>query len=338
MKSTAAFPITPLYPMNSTKPGPQRRPHALLLAVLALAGVLLPRVSAAAAAELQVVDLIYRESPTSIVNLGLNTTTASAPFAKEPAVSAQVLRGKFRFGSTETNALAFLWDRRSGKLFLDLNRNLDLTDDAGGVLVPQRGNSGNYASFTNVHLTLRTPAAEQPLAGDLTLWGYGSQPNGWFALRSFWHGKARLQGADWEVGLIAGDFSRPDPTQANWLLLRPWSKQDQPFAAQDGSLQAVRFARKLFLNGQGYTLTLTNTTTGRTGVPQLRLQPEQPTLGEAKLAGKFIERLMLDGDYLVVLDRPASSVRLPLGSYAEPQVCLQAGGASAHLDSNHLPS
>lgn len=325
--------------MISTSPSLDRLRRVCLALLLALTtpGSLLAAESAPPPAPTQAVDLVYHETQTSFLNLGLDTTSVSAPFAKEPAVGAQTLRGKLKFGGAESNAIAFLWDRKAGKLFLDLNRNLDLTDDASGSFSTLRGLTGTYQSFTNVHLTLKTPAGERPLVGDLALWDYSSRPNGSFALRSLWQGRMTLQGEDLEIGLIGGGFERLDAGQSNWLLLRPWARHDRLFSTHDGSLQAVPFARKLFLNGRGYALTLTNAPADKPTTLQLQFREETPVLGEAKIAGQFIQRLLMEGSYTVVLDQPAAVVRIPVGSYSEPQVCLQSGDTSAYLETERIP-
>ena len=57
----------------------------------------------------------------------------NAPFLKEPETSPQhVFRFLLRFGKDTNNAIALIWDQPKHKLYLDLNRNLDLTDDPAG--------------------------------------------------------------------------------------------------------------------------------------------------------------------------------------------------------------
>ena len=67
-------------------------------------------------------------------SIGTSTRT-NTPFLKEPELSKQgVFRSVLRFGKKDTNnAIALIWDQPKSKLYLDLNRNLDLTDDPAGV-------------------------------------------------------------------------------------------------------------------------------------------------------------------------------------------------------------
>jgi hypothetical protein len=280
----------------------------------------------------QTAELSHHEAEFSFVNLHLALQRASTAFVREPEVGNRVFRGELSLGGQDSQAIALLWDRESAKLYLDLNRNLDLTDDSEGVYTSSRNYGGSYQSFTNVHLPLRGPLGERPLAGDLALWDYGRQPGASFALRSFWQGRAVLSGEEWQVGLIQQSLQQPILAGSAYLLLRPWSQQSEPFTTYDGSLQAVRFAPRLFLNGHSYDVTLTNTATGDL---RLEFREGQSVLGEASLAGSFIERLVLEGrESVVVLDHPDAVVRVPVGSYGAPQVRLQSGDRWARLESS----
>ena len=56
-------------------------------------------------------------------------------------------------------------------------------------------------------------------------------------------------------------------------------------------------------------------------------------MGELKLTGKYIKRLVLPGTKCtVVLDDPAPAVKAPVGSYSQCQVQLKQGGAEAYRE------
>ena len=63
--------------------------------------------------------------------------------------------------------------------------------------------------------------------------------------------------------------------------------------------------------------------------------PNNPSpMGELKISGHFIQRLVLaGGPYLVVLDQPAGVVQVPIGSYNQPDLLLEAKGVEAYCDS-----
>ena len=65
----------------------------------------------------------------------------------------------------------------------------------------------------------------------------------------------------------------------------------------------------------------------------LRLTEEQTALGELRLTGSSIERLVLTGEsYVVVLAQPPASVKVPPGRYHPYRVWLKQGKTRAYFD------
>jgi hypothetical protein len=71
----------------------------------------------------------------------------------------------------------------------------------------------------------------------------------------------------------------------------------------------------------------------------LRFTEQSVALGELKVTGKFIQRLVLPGGmYLVLLDQPAGIVKIPTGSYNQPIVRLEQNGTVAFCNPNQTPN
>ncbi|MGD0743865.1 MAG: hypothetical protein ABSA45_01810 [Verrucomicrobiota bacterium] len=284
--------------------------------------------------------LEYQETDHAIIDWGVSIALQSAPFNKEPAAaSGKIVRGILNFGGGSSNAIPFLWQRGAGKLFLDLNRNRDLTDDPAGVFSESLGptRSAYYQTFTNVHLIFNTLSGKCPVLADIRFWDYGSQPGGNIdiALRSFWQGKVTLQGRDWQVGIVQNVLNESGWFENGRLLLRPWEERNQPFNAYDGSLATVPFSRKLFVDGHACQLDLVAGPQGGEAKPALQFTEQSAALGELKITGKYIQRLVLTGGpYLVILDQPMDTVKVPTGSYNQPEVRIEQNAAEAYRDSN----
>ena len=117
-------------------------------------------------------------------------------------------------GGGASNSIAFAWDRTAGKLHLDLNRNLDLTDDPAGVFgCPEKNYSRNYQTFTNIHLSFKTPAGSRQVLADLESGITGRGPTapppcvhfgraGWFCRA--WNGRRAL----WKTRLTRPVFPK----------------------------------------------------------------------------------------------------------------------------------
>jgi hypothetical protein len=286
--------------------------------------------------QVQTVQLEYGEVGYSFVDWGLPLVTRSTPFTKEPALdSSKVIRGTFQPGGSASNSIAFAWDRAAGKLYLDLNRNLDLTDDPAGVFACREKNySRYYQTFTNVRLPCKTLSGNRELLMDLNLYNYGARPDCTAALRSFWQGRVTLQGADWQAGVVENPFDKFNTLDRGYLLLRPWAERNKPFNTSSGSLDAFPFSRKLFVQNQAYQLDYTNESQGDSSKLRLQFTAQQPALGELKITGKYIQRLVLSGGpYLVVLDQPATGVKVPTGSYIHPDILLEQNGTEAFCKS-----
>jgi hypothetical protein len=275
-------------------------------------------------AQVHTVFLEYREV-SLLINLRLSVIRQEVSFKKEPDLSGRsVFRGELSFGGRVAGAIPFIWDRSQGKLYLDLNLNRDLTDD--GVFTDSSRRL--FQVFTNVHLAFKTASGTRPVLVDLNLAGYGSRiPGAYAMLRSFWQGKISLQGQDWQVGVIENIASGPTP---GYLLLRRWQNRNEQLSLMDGSLDAFAFPTNLYFLNQAYKVTCAAEPEGTP--PRLRLElTEQPAkLGELRLTGAFLDRVILDpGDYTVVWDAPGPVVKAPVGRYPLHRVRLKHGNAEA---------
>jgi hypothetical protein len=216
---------------------------------------------------------------------------------------------------------------------VDLNRNLDLTDDPGGVFSRASGYGDWYQTFTNVHLPFNGVAGDRPMLVDLTFSDY----QGLYctlAMRSFWQGKVILQGEEWQVGLLGNPVEQQGSLASGHLLLRPWSARNKPFSVGDGSLAAFSFSRKLFFGNRAYQLECINEIQGGAAKVRMEFTEQKPSLGELKITGQFVERVTLEGgpsSYLVVLDQPEATVKVPVGRYTSAGVFMKGGGAEVHL-------
>jgi hypothetical protein len=278
-------------------------------------------------------DLDYREVNYSFVSWGAPLGDKAPVFKKEPVMSGRrVVRGTLRLGDGTSEEMGFVWDRTAGKLYLDLNRNLDLTDDPVWVCPLTRYYGDNYQSFTNIHLPFKTAAGTRQMLVDINLYHYG-QPNCQVAMRSFWQGKVTLQGEEWQVGLMGNPFEQQGSLESGNLLLRRWSERNRPFACYTGRLEAVPFSQKLFVGDHAYQLHCTNEVQGGVGKVRMEFAEQEPKLGELKVTGQFMERVTLGGGpYLVVLDKPEATVKVPVGRYTSASVLLKKGGVEARLD------
>ena len=224
-----------------------------------------------------------------------------------------------------------------------------MTADAAGVFTAEAAAPGNFESFKHVHLVLKTPLGKCRTQVNLNIYDYG-QPSGPVCnleQHSFWQGKMSLQGRDWQVGIVQNGQAAAGALANGQLLLRPWENRNQPFNASDRLLAAVPLTRKVFLDGHAYQVDWSGPAENGEARPVLQFTEQTAALGELKITGQYIGRLVLTGgrnvlaggknilaneQYEVVLDQPAGTVKVPTGNYDQIDVRLEKNGALAYRD------
>ena len=259
--------------------------------------------------------------------------TTNTPFLKEPELSKQgVFRGWLRFGNKGTNnAIALIWDQPKGELYLDQNRNLDLTDDPTGVF--SSTNRGPNQAFGNVTVLLRTAAGLHPATLGVRLWSDGAarQMHAQLDSRSLWEAKMGPPGAEWQVAALDDPFNAEGPAFAKFLLLRPWTARTNRLYLRDLTSGIVRFPEQLFWLGEAFRLE--RRFDSQDGIPVCKLEftPQQPALTELKLSGESLYYAVLraTNGYTVVLSEPPGGLKVPQGVYTATAVWLKKGAAEA---------
>jgi hypothetical protein len=258
----------------------------------------------------------------------------NTPFLKEPELSNRgVFRSVLRFGKQDTNnALGLIWDQPKSRLYLDLNRNLDLTDDPAGVF--NSTNKGPEQRFTNATVLLKTAAGLHQAILGLRLWsdGAGGSLHAQLDSRSMWQAKVGLPGEEWQVAALDDPLSPEGPAFARFLLLRPWAARTNHVYLRSPTTGILRFPDRLFWLGQAFHLERRFETQGGTSVCKLELTPQQPLLTEVKLSGESLQYAVLHATngYTVVLSGPPGTLKVPQGSYTVSAAWLSKGAANAY--------
>jgi hypothetical protein len=306
------------------------------------------------------VPLEYQETSYQFLFRSVPVERRLAPFPKEPPQqSGPVVRGVLKFGGNPSNAIPFLWQGGAQKLFVDLNRNQDLTDDPAGVCSAQVMYSAtpDYLSqmYTNIHLSFPASSAGAPMLVALHFrMDIARRPGQALCnatLRSYWQGKVTREGHDWQVGLLQNLSDQPGSFRHGQLLLRPWEERNKRFVGScevpEDTLavpwnsknwmarasDAFPFSPKVFLEGRACLLDWSAEPRGRADQLALRVTEQPTALGELRINGSFIDRLVLTGGpYVVVLAQPPARVKVPPGRYHPYRVWLKHGKGEAYFD------
>jgi len=271
--------------------------------------------------------------PYDLENANWNLTLAKAPFPKEPELSQRhVFRSLLQFGKDTNNAIALIWDQPKRKLYLDLNRNLDMTDDPAGVF--SSTTTGFQQSFTNIALPVRTPTGLHRAPLDLYL--FSNAQGNWAQVqlhsRSLWQAKVTLQREDWQVAAVDNLLGSARPVPAEFLLLRPWAERTNRVSLYYPPSGIVPFPHQLFWLGQAFQVEPRFDSSGDSAVCKLQLTPQQPPLTDLTLSGESLDYAVLcaTNGYTVLLHDPPGIVKLPQGIYTVSAVCLKKGPSEAY--------
>ncbi len=273
-------------------------------------------------------QLTLTEAPTAINSQVVAVRQEVGKFKQEP-----VFKDKHPFRGHApiqcagiSNEWAFVWDAAGGKLHLDLNGNLDLTDDPGGVYT-SRG-SARYQTFEQVRLPPPGKAVAPTVVVDVSLNTYGGQPSFILSPRSFLQGSVTLD-QEYQVGLIeSGNGDRFD------LLLRPWNQRDKPFAADRLSTEVFSFPKRLFV-GRAYDVERV----GNGAQQEVRFTEASVPMGELSVSGQFVRKLVLrNSEWVVLLSRVADTRKVPVADYTNCRLMIETNGAQATLQEPFLSS
>jgi hypothetical protein len=336
---------------------------ALLFLLSALPGHGETAAGSAELAATPVAHLQYREVDFAPMAWEVGVERA-ASFSKEPAFSGPgVFRGLLKLGDDTNAFLPFAWDERQQRLYLDLNRNRDLTDDPAGAFT---ATDRDLQLFRGMLLEFPSKQGPYQIRVDAHVFGHpgqGGTVRVFLYVRSLWDGAVELNGKKWYVAVIDRPDGRIGPALAakeisDRMLLRPWAQRDKPFLWWHATLpymhdlshvklvtfpyryagnaevfDAFNLPANLFLEGQAYRLDYQVERTGAQTGLALSFQRFQAPLGKLHLGGDFIHRIVLDsgsspGGFTVVLDAPATEVEVPAGVYARELVLLHREGGT----------
>jgi hypothetical protein len=230
------------------------------------------------------------------------------------------------WGPRPEQDMAFIWDKGRGRLFLDLNRNRDLTDDPKGLFASAPRDDSQ--SFTNIHLVLPAATGNRSVRLQVDFYSARGGSMGVYAgLHSYWQARLSLHGKEWQFGLVESVPDGKDPASPRYLLLRPWAERQRAFHLPTSSPDFCNFTKNIFFDNRAYELDCRYEPGGESPKYKVTLKEQTPRLGELKVTGADLHRLILTAKpaMTVVLDQPAGTVKLPVGSYALEEIWLRKG-------------
>lgn len=284
-------------------------------------------------AQAQRFRLHYKKEGFSLSMRRIAPEAQEVVFKKEPEFSGKdVIRGAIPINADRKEFVGFAMDRAADTLYVDLNRNLDLTDDPEGIYHGKR--AGGLLAFPRIHLEAPCQNALLPYEL-LMLWG--TDPRYRFSqveIVSHWEGVIELAGKTRRIAFLEnmdGSFNGLD----RLVVGRDEVPFDEPINAM-GPL-SISLPSKLFMDGHGYELSLAPDGTdimaslGKWDTPVRQLPIE----------GQYVYRVVLceipgAQGATVILDAPEPIVSVPMGRYLWNTVYLDGGESAGMFESSSL--
>ena len=249
------------------------------------------------------------------MDITLEFSEQDVPFEKEPDIGdRKFFRGFFKTGNEQEDRIGILWDQNKGKLYVDLNRNKDLTDDANGVFTSN--SPGSYQRFENVQLQLRHGDLDLKYAIEVTLSDFG-MVHWTLKVKSGYAGVFELYDKKWQLRIADNLDSKIDRSDIMYLA-----------QADSGSVQDSRpfqVAETVFFDGRSYDLSFEFVKGQVSPLLQVTLTEKQVPMGQLNIEGRFIKRAVFEGDIFVILASPKQITPMPQGEYRLDQICLDSG-------------
>lgn len=237
-------------------------------------------------------------------------------FKKEPEYSGDtVYRNAIRLDRFMSDFIGLACDMDAGILYIDRNRNLDLTDDGPGLKATDLYGI-DYARFANVRLEQLHDTIPVQYTLDVYVYSGGS----YSLVRSGWIGAVEIDGTPCIMGMaddLNGVFESNDmflfDHNQNWGARLSCGKEDRLTLPKwlwfEGRLYCIESGFRLM---DGYTAL------------EVSLTPVTENMMDISFEGQFVSRVMMTNESRewVLLDWPQAAMRIPAGNYNVQRIDL----------------
>jgi hypothetical protein len=262
--------------------------------------------------------------------LSINPGKEEVKFRKEPDFgNDRVLRRALVFGPGTDDFIGFAINVSRRTLYLDLNRNLNLTDDPQGIYKGTGATRATY--FRDVRLNLREDGVDRSYSLFMNLLGQNLYS---VIVTSCYQGNIELQGRKWKV-TVSDNLDAEIDRRDRFVI--------GPADGGSGALYAdsMPVPKKLLLGGVHYRVDFAYGSPAN-GFSSMCVSFEEISspAGELILDGRFIRRLVLEGEQgAAVLDSPPQSIHVPADGYRVLALYLQSEPVKPRLstDASQIP-
>ncbi len=221
----------------------------------------------------------------------------NSPFDKEPELGEnEVCRGVLDYpGQTDDNdSVGFIWDKSQGRLYIDLNKDGDLTNDPNGRLETEGHQSDYFQNFPAFPLSFSTQNGIYRYQITANMQGYDRYKRAEFIIRSGYSGKIDLYGRQWNFSV--NDNFNGTVQQGSKFSVNPMGKE------ATNRISSLPAPKSLFLEGRCYDMAFEfRKSDGDYPALWCTLTEKTLPLATLRVEGEYINQLVLgDRDMLVL--------------------------------------
>ena len=273
----------------------------------------------------QIVRLPFREYGGLALYKNVPLDGKDIVFRKEPDYNGhEIVRGDLPIGHDKKDHLCFAWDSTERKLYLDVNRNLDLTDDPSGVYYSYNKNKF-FDFFKGIRIVSYPGHNPAQYLLDIRLQRNNVKEFCNVMVCSGWQGAVKLYGRTWWIGIVDNLDGIIDSEDS--IIVQPVAKVGKKIPAGFLDFDRIPVPDNLFFGGHTYKLSFTIESGEAGGDVAVSFTETHPHMGELTIDGSHIKRLYLaqsSGENLTfaMFDSPGKTVHIPAGTYDQQRIIL----------------
>jgi len=254
----------------------------------------------------------------------VDTEGREAVFKQEPDFgSHEVLRGALPVGPKPDDFVGFAWDQTAGKLYLDLNRDFDLTNDPDGV---RASNADPVQEFSRIPLSTTTEGIVRDYLLDLKFMDFGRGPHLSAYIRSGWSGQVPLGGTNYHLAVVDNLDGTIDAEDQ--FIIREIEGSVEGEVQPDDEREGTAVPSVVAVGGKSYTLGFALDSSQTPADLNVTFTEAPGGVGTINIAGEHVQRLALDGPSRVEIVSPGVTASVPAGNYRVAEVVVPGFSSS----------
>lgn len=232
-------------------------------------------------------------------------------------------------GTDESHSVPMAWNKDKGLLYIDVNGNMDITDDPGNRHESSERGRPNYANFNNVTIPVIINDETVDYNCNFTFYDYNRGfsrfyvfvQNSWSEDIILGNEKVTLTISDNLDGELKKDKSEYNTDRFSIYF------NNENFEGNPVIFSDLSFSDSLYLRDTAWNVKYEFVPLDNDVYLKATFEKKSPETASINLPGKYIRQIQFDGTWFALYPRPPEKITIPAGSYPERKVVLQKAGS-----------